>query len=212
MVDAQTLIPILVSALALAVSVLNLYVTRFRPARLQLIAGEHIHMAQYQGGRFSLTVPVSIANAGSTMVTVDRVALLIQATGSAEGYLLEPAYYMKLSDTGNFVFESTSVPITVGGVENVTKQILFTSSLERPAEFQLYAGSHDLTLLAWARDQVKPRASDTFSIILSSTAIAEMAANRDAGVNMSTRLPQSKWRAWAAHHLTEVEVAALARR
>jgi hypothetical protein len=211
MTGLKVLTPVAISLLALVVSFSSLYLSWLHPAELQVVAGEHVTIKHQDGGTFVLTLPVNLANAGSRLVTVDRLAMLIQSADSPEGYLLEPLYYLRIienTSTGpSFAVDSLPVPITISGRENVTKQVGFCSSYDRPTEFKLTrAGTYALTLLAWARGSAKPRAYDRFAIVVSEANVASI-AKQDA-----IKLPQSRWRSWSAHHLTAVEVKILLER
>jgi hypothetical protein len=154
----------------------------------------------------------NVANAGSKHLTIDRFGLLIQRRGDAEGYLLEPSFYIALGLDGNLHYDSLPVPVTVFGGENSTKQVMFGSSLERPTEFQLTkADAYDLTLLAWLHGEIRPSVADSFSIVVSeanATTLANSIKEKKPG---SVKIPQSKWRSWGAHHLTENDVKELRR-
>ena len=155
-------------------------------------------------------LPVNFANAGSKHLTVDRVALLIQRSGSPEGYLLEPNFYLAFAESGEFKRDSMAVPITVFGGENVTKQVLFGSSAERPVEFQMTKdGTYDLTLLAWLHGSNQPRLSDSFSIVVSEAHVAELCNYIKEKTFRTVMLPQSKWRNWDAHYCKANEVAGI---
>jgi len=207
MIEMKDLIPIVISIVALLGSIISLYVTRFRPGELHLAAGEHVTIGHVPEGPLTFVLPVNFANAGSKHLTVDRVALLIQHSGSPEGYLLEPAYYLALAESGQFKRDSLAVPVTVFGGENVTKQIQFASSIERPNEFQMTKdGTYDLTLLAWLHGSTKPGASDSFSLVVSEADVAKLVSYIEEKTYLTVMLKQSKWRSWDAHYCKANEV------
>lgn len=204
-------IPIAISIVALLVSIISLYILKLRPGELHLTAGEHIAISHEPTGDaegcVKFILPVNVVNAGSKHLTVDRVSLMIQQSGNPEGYLLAPAFYLTLAESGVFEYDSLSVPITTFGGENVTKQVMFASSIERPIEFQMTkSGTYDLTLLAWLNGSTKPCISDIFSIVLSEAHAKTLAKHIEEKKPNSVKLPQSKWRSWDAHHLKAVEV------
>jgi len=202
---------ILFSTLALIVSVLTLYLTFLSPAHLSIMAGDLVYLSHFSDkGNFSIITPVSLTNAGSKFITVERFALLIQKPNSKEGYLLEPFSFQKLDDKGNFVADSMSAPVSIVGRSVITKGILFRSSVERPREFQITEpGTYELTLLAWVGDSTEPRATDSFTLVLSKEDVRNLNDYLQQHKGTTVRLPQSKWRKWAAHHLTDFEVNAL---
>lgn len=213
MIELKDLIPIAISIVAFVASIISLYVSKLRPGKLHLAAGEHIAISHQPEGSATFILPVNLANAGSKHLTVDRVALLIQHSGSPEGYLLAPAFYLTLAESGDFKYDSLSVPITIFGGENVTKQVMFGSSTERPIEFQMTkAGSYDLTLLAWLHGSTKPCMSDSFSLEVSEAHVATLADYIREKKTFSVKLPQSKWRAWDAHYCKAHEVEDIKRR
>lgn len=211
MIEMKVLIPIAISIVAMLVSIVSLYVSRLRPGELHLAAGEHTFISHEPEGiaegcvRFIL--PVNVANAGSKHLTVDRVALLIQHRGNPEGYLLEPTFYLVLGESGDFKYNSPSIPITVFGGENVTMQVMFGSSTERPTEFQMTkADTYDLTLLAWLHGSIKPSVSDFFSLVVSEAHAVTLANHIKEKKPFSLKIPQSKWRSWDAHFCKATEV------
>ena len=211
MIEMKDLIAIVISILAMLISIVSLYISRFKPGELHLAAGEHTFISHEPEGiaegcvRFLLAV--NIANAGSKHLTVDRVALLIQHRGNPEGYLLEPTFYLVLAKTGSFEYDSTSIPITVFGGENVTKQVMFGSSTERPTEFQMtMADTYDLTLLAWLHGSTKPSVSDSFSLVVSKAHVVTLTNHIKEKKPDSVKIPQSKWRSWDAHVCKQTEV------
>lgn len=205
--ELKVILPIVISLVALLVSIVSLYVSTLRPGALHVTAGEHIAISHQPDGSAGFILPVNVANAGSKHLTVDRVALLIQQSGDPEGYLLEPSFYLALAESGDFKYDSLSVPITVFGGENVTKQVMFISSTERAAEFQMTrAGFYDVTLLAWLHGSSKPRVSDSFSIVVSEANVATLLNYIKEKKSFSVKLPQSKWRAWDAHRCKATEV------
>ncbi len=202
--------PIIGSIVALIISFYSLYMAHMRPAKVDLIAGEHININYFEERNFGLTLPVNFSNSGASIATIRRVALLIQDPGNKEGYLLEPLFYQRIDERGNFLHDSMPVPIAVPARDTVTKQILFRSSWERPNEFILTkTGTYKLTLVGWIAGSVEPELGDFFSIQLTDEMISTLNERREQKATTTIRLRQSKWRKWSAHHLTELEVDAL---
>lgn len=203
-------VPIVISLLAVLISVLTFYFSQLRSGKLQIVAGEHLHIGHQENGILSIILSISCVNEGAVPSTIKRVALLVQSGGSPEGYLLEPAYYCRLDESGNFANESLPVPVTVVGKQSVVKQVFFCGSMERPSEFKLMdIGTYNLRLLGWIEDSIEPTVSDSFSIVVTEEKTAllkQYIANKE---KTTIRIPQSTWRKWAAHHLTEIEVRAL---
>lgn len=207
MIEMKVLIPVAMSIVALFVSIISLYVSKFRMGKLHLTAGEHIAIGHDLEGPVTLVMAVNFANAGSRHLTVDRVALLIQHRGSPEGYLLEPAYYLAFGESGEFKRDSLAVPITVFGGENVTKQVQFASSTERPVEFQMTKDdTYDFTLLAWLHGSIQPSMSDSFSLVVSEAHVAQLLNYIEEKSLLTVMLKQSKWRNWDAHHCKANEI------
>ncbi|MEO1019540.1 MAG: hypothetical protein AAFY56_17885 [Pseudomonadota bacterium] len=106
--------------------------------------------------------------------------------------------------------ESQPVPVSVGGRQSVTKQVLFRSSLDSPTEFQFTnQGMYHFSILAWMEDSIEPVSADRFDVVVSqkdADTLAEYLKNNDS---MTVRFPQSTWRKWSSRRLTEVEIKAL---
>jgi hypothetical protein len=208
--EAKLAIPILISCFALLVSVLTLYYSQLRAAAVTIVAGEHVNISYFTVGNVAMTIPISVANNGARTAIVRRVALMIQQAGAIEGYLVEPLFYQRIDEHGNFVHDSQPHPIAVPGRSTETKQVLFRSSYERPSEFRFAKpGAYRLTVLAWVRNSIEPQAAETFSIILSDEEVEKLEQYRTGHESTSLRFQQSDWRKWGAHKLTEVEIQAL---
>jgi len=134
--EAKILIPIILSSLALGMSILTIYFSLLQRAALRVIAGEHINVSTYKEGNCAVNLPLTFANNGARIAIIRRLALLVQRSGSADGYLLEPVFYEHVDDDGNFKHASQPTPIAVIGRSTDTKQVLFRSSLERPEELR----------------------------------------------------------------------------
>ena len=207
-----TVVSLVLSVAALAVSVATLYLTFLRSPRIQIIAGDHLNIHHFPEGNVGVSLPVIIANNGANLGTVRRVALLVQSHGSSEGYLLEPFFYQRVKESGDFVQDSQPVPIIVGAEEPVTKQILFRSSLDRPSEFQFTKpGTYNILLLGWVSRSEKPDVADSFSVVVSEDETLRLTKLRQEKSGTSVRFPQSRWKQWVARHLTESEVKPLKR-
>ena len=208
--EAQVIIPLIVSCLALGVSILTLYFSQLRAAAITIIAGEHLNIYYFAQGNCAVTLPISVANNGARIAVVRRVALLIKEGGSPEGYLVEPLFYDRIDEQGDFQHEFQPYPIAVPGRSTETKQILFRSSFERPDEFRFFkSGLYKITVLAWLKNSVEPQAADSFSILIADEDLATLERYRAEKKSTSVRVRQSEWRKWGAHKLTEVETAAL---
>jgi hypothetical protein len=211
--ESKLVVTSVLSVLALGISSLTLYFARFKRANLSVLAGEYLNLSYFREGNCGITLSVNIANAGARLVTVRRLGLLVQEPGSGAGYLLEPLYYQGLNDSGDFVHESQPVPIPVEGYGSETRQVLFRSSFERPAEFRFRrAGVYRVTVLVWLDPSGPPHTADDFTVALSEAEVAILETRRETGDTNTWRVRQAEWRLWGAHHLAEADVAALRRR
>jgi hypothetical protein len=210
MFETKDLIILAISFISLLVSLSTLYFTQLSVARVQIMAGEHLNIGHFPHGNLNISLPVTFVNHGARTAIVRRVALLVQTPGSNEGYLLEPLYFQRIDEKGDFLHDSLPTPIGIGAKENVTKQVLFRSSYERPTEFQLTnSGTYVFTLLGWMKNVVNPDLSDSFSIIISKEAATNL---QDGLANKSVsteRITQAAWRNWTARSLTEYQVKGL---
>ena len=153
MIERKVLIPIVISCFSLAISFMTFYLSHLRSAHIQIDSGEYIDIYYFTLDTLGITLQISIVNHGAQLATIRKLALLIQSPGSSEGYLLEPRWYQRIDQDGNFLYDSLPVPIAVASRQNVTKQVLFRSSLDRPKEFQLTKpGVYNMTVLGWITD------------------------------------------------------------
>ncbi len=198
---------IVISVISLGVSFVTLYFSHLRRGKNHIVTGEHINISHDLDGRVGITLPVSFANDGARLTTVQRVGLLVQLESDEEGYLLEPVFYQRINEVGDFVQDSQPVPIRIPARQSITKQIFFGSSQHHPGEFQiLKPGKYHLRILGWESDADKPRLVDKFAIIVSDQDAASLNERFDQRTLTSVRICQSKWRSWSAHPLTAKEV------
>jgi hypothetical protein len=210
MEQPQMLISIILSLIALTISVTTLYLTHLRKALLRISAGEDVIISHTDAGLLWVNLPVSFENHGTRLGTVTRVALLVQNPGSKEGYLLEPIYFQGIDKNADFIFESLPTPIVVVGKGSITKTVLFASSSKTPGDFTLTKpGLYQMRLLAWSYHPEKPAVSYEFSIEISEENSKYLSDSLEKKENNFIRIPQYHWRQWAAHHLRESEVKTL---
>jgi hypothetical protein len=210
MIEKKDLIIFAMSFVSLFVSLSTLYLTQLSDARIQMMAGEHLNIGHYSEGNLNISLPVTLVNHGARTAIVRRVALLIQEPGNSEGYLMEPLYFQKLDDKGGFLHDSMPAPIGIPSKQNVTKQVLFGSSVEHPDEFQITgSGTLNLTLLGWRKNAVNPDMKDAFSIVVSNEDAAQLESSLKNKSGSTRRIPQSVWRNWNARRLTEFQIKGL---
>ena len=205
-----SILPMVISVLALLISFTGLYYSQVRHAKLRLIAGEYLNVNHFTEGNVGVSLPVCIINEGTRPGTIRRVGLLIKKGESGEGNLLEPLYFQRIDERGNFLHESVPAPLTVAASQSSVKQILFRSDFDHPGDFQFVnPGMYNFLLLGWTEDSFEPTVKYPFQIELSEHAandLKQRLATKDSG---TWRIPQYIWKKWGAHHLTELEVKAL---
>ncbi len=212
MLETKDLIPIVVSVIALAVSGLALYFSQLRKALVGIVAGDHLNIYHFTKGNCAIVLSVTLVNKGARLATVQHLALLVQESDSKEGYLLEPAFYERIDEHGDFQHDSQPMPVPVLGLDVETRLILFRSSSKNPSEFRFTKpGTYRLTVLGWLRNSIEPQATDSFSVVLTEEDAATLAERRESKSTTSVRIGQSEWKQWAAHKVTSVEVSALKR-
>jgi hypothetical protein len=210
MLATKDLITIVVSFSALLLSLLTLYLSQLRAARIQMVAGEHVNLGHYVEGNLNITLPITFINHGVRIAIVRRVALLVQSSASNEGYLLEPYFFQKINETGHFQHESQPIPIVIGGKHDLTKYILFRSSIEHPTEFQiLNVGTYQLTLLGWTKNSATPRISSTFSLVITPAIAEEIQGYLTRRSVITVRVPQEGWQDWKAQSLSKSKIKGL---
>lgn len=210
MFGSKDFITIGIACIALLVSFTTLYLAHFKAARVLIMAGDNLNIGHFIEGNLNISLPVSFVNHGARTAIVRRVALLVQIPNNNEGYLLEPLFFQRVDEKGNFLQDSPSAPIGIGSKQSLTKQILFRSSHERPTEFQLLdSGTYNFTLLGWVKDVVHPDISDSFSIIISEETASNLRASFESKSGPTIRVPQAIWRNSTARSLTAYQVKGL---
>ena len=169
--------PIAISLFALAVSAFALFFSQLQPARIQVHPSEFAYVGDL-GSNLEFHIYLTFTNHGAALGVVRKVALLIQPPGKSNGYLLQAAYFDKLSDR-NFEPESVVGPIPVDGHRTVSRQILFISARDRPSDRPLSVpGAYRATVLAWTSIATYPTSTATFFFALSDSDIDAFTAQR----------------------------------
>ncbi len=210
MFEPKDIITFCIASVALLVSLTTLYLTQLKAARVQIMVGENLNIGHFSEGNLHISLPVAFVNDGARTAIVKRVALLIQTPNSNEGYLLEPTFFQRNDEKGNFLHDSPAAPIGIGSKQSLTKQILFRASYERPTEFQLIdSGTYNFTLLGWVKGAIHPDISDSFSVIISKEIAANLRTHLESKSGTTILIPQAIWRNWTARSLTEYQVKGL---
>ena len=211
MTRKETLV-IVLSILSFVTSIVALYKTQFSSARLRIFAGEHLNIGHFKEGNLQITIPVVLVNTGVKTGVIKRVGLLIQTPANASGYLLEPYFYQKINEVGGFEHDSQPAPIAISGKQNLTKQILFRSSLERAGDFRvLDPGTYSLKLLGWTDTSDDPNLLHSFSFTLSLENAAQLTIDFNQSTGKTTRVSQENWLNWQARSMTKREIEALSK-
>ena len=206
----KSLAPIVISLVALFVSSLSLFVSQLQPARIHVHPGEFAYVtSKYNNLEFHLYL--TFTNSGAALGVVRKVAILIQAPGRSDGYLLQSAYFDKL-EKGNYAPDSVAGPIPVDGRRTVSKQILFISARNKSNDRPLtVTGSYRATVLVWAASANEPTISAEFPFVLTDHDLEELEAQRTGKLSETIELHHEQFHRWNARPLDEVEVGTLLR-
>ena len=204
----KDMLPLILSILAFVFSVASFYYTTLRPSHLTVVAGSPIHLSHGHLGQAAISLPLSFANLGAKLGSVQRVMLAVRFAGGSRSHLLIPSSYQKLTDNGEFRNESLPHPITLAGGERIEKQVLFWGSVERPDEFVLTKpGTYQAVLLAWVSDADAPQPIDSFQFDLNEPGANKLSHFRLVATNQRVAVEQAAWSTWEARDLSAEETA-----
>lgn len=209
----DTVIPIITvasfigSLFSIGLSLLTLYLTQFRKAKIKVFPNEHLNIGYFEEGNFQLILSLLIVNNGTETAVINRFSLIIQDSETNDGYLLEPYYFQKINDEGHFQSESNFYAIALGSKQNVTKLILFRSSLENLNEFnKITPGEYNLTLLGWTDNFTEPSFSSSFAIEITSEVMTQLESDLQNKTGKTVRIPRKEYSKFQPKPLNEDEI------
>lgn len=170
-------VAVVVSVLALAVSIMTLYFSFLSSPRVSTQTGEYLHVAHVPLGNtqcFSLNLSVSYVNQGSRTGLIRRFGLQIRGPNSEKVHFLEAAWYQRISHSGTFVGESYAHPIGVLGRSSGTKNIQFLSQAPPNAFTVTEPGRYKLDLLCWVNSKSRADVMDSFEVEISDDNVADI--------------------------------------
>ena len=191
---------IIISAIALVVSIITLYLTLLRGPVIKATTGEYLYAEYLNDGKFSLNIPLVFTNTGARMGTVLRVAVLVQPPAPQYSYLLEPKEYQRINEGGRFSRGWVPHPVAVLPRSGVVKNTQFSFPQQ---EFQnrpfVKSGKYRLSVLCWIKDAREPDVIDSFDVAVSDDDIRRLLTDvQEEQTNI--RLRRHEWERWKANH------------
>ena len=198
------------SVVAVLLSGLGLYWSHLRSARLEIFAGELIHLYHSSAGELRILVSVAIANHGARLGAILRFALIVEFPHGTQRYLLEPLSYQRVTDRGTHADESDPTPVPVVSRSSTVKVVLFTSSADHPEDFDIdKAGTYQFIVLAWTPNSEMPILYDRFEVQVTEKTAKRLRQKRLEKNCVMTAVSNAKWQKWSARLISKSEVAAL---
>jgi hypothetical protein len=177
---------------------------------VQIIVGDYLNIGHFQEGHLNISLPLIFVNHGGRTGIVTRIALLVENLQDENGYLLEPFFFQKVDDKGNFAHDHPPSPVGVGAKQSLTKQILFRSSLKHPADFQmLRPGAYHFKLLGWIEHAYQACTSVSFTVDISDEIASKLQAELNSKSGQTERIPQRSGVRWTARKVDHKEVTLL---
>lgn len=152
----EAVISIIISLISLAVSMTVAYTAYFKPARIQMLAGRTLIIAnsfildpqtqQPQWGGLSLILPLTFYNWSSTGSSVYRVRLIIgRDDNQSRNFDMIWTKFIEFSDGGTTLeVESIVHPIPIAGKSSIVKFIQFDWSPFRQERIEVKEGQYQL--------------------------------------------------------------------
>lgn len=171
----EAIIPIIISLVSLVVSITVAYTAYFKPAKIQMLAGRTLIIAnsfildpqtqQPQWGGLSLILPLTFYNWSSTGSSVYRVRLIIgRNDNQARNFDMIWTKFIEFSDGGTTLeVESIVHPIPIAGKSSIVKFIQFDWSPFRQERIEVKEGQYQLKLYAWTGNNQKPDLKETIN-------------------------------------------------
>jgi hypothetical protein len=204
------LITVVLALAAFGLSVINFYLTQVKRAHIQIIAGDYLNIGHFEEGHLNITLPLIFINHGGRIGIVTRIALLVENLQDENGYLLEPFFFQKVDDKGNFAQDQPSSPVGVGAKQSLTKQVLFRSSLKHPTDFQMVRqGTYHFKLLGWVEHAYQAHTSVSFTVDISAELASKLQAELNSKSGWTERIPQRTSTPWIARKVDHKEVTSL---
>ncbi len=193
----KTILPIGISIVALTLSGLSFYWSQLRGAVVEMAPGVLIRAGYFDNKALWLTLPLTITNGGAQIITVRKLALVVQSPDSSSLYLLEPLYYQRLAEKGGLIDESIPGPLAIHPGASVSKLVRFGVSETEPEEFKFQQeGLYRVTVLAWTMASENPdiREKGTYDLSARDLKILEEDREGSPGVGYLYQQPMSRWK------------------
>lgn len=197
--------PIVISSIALGVSLLSLFLSQLQPARIQVYPGEVAYLMTPEDKLLTLNLYLTFVNNGATPGVVRKVAVLLQTPVKSGGYILQAAYFDRLDEEGNYRQESVVGPIPVDGHQTVNRQIRFISARGNPGDYLplLVRGEYRATVLVWTSTDSQPTSRAAFPFVLSDRDLKKLGKMRIGSVNEAVELQIRQFQRWTAKTIDE---------
>ena len=171
----EVIIPIVISLISLSVSIAVAYNAYFQPARLKMLPGKTMFIAntfvpdpqtgQLQWGGLSLILPLTFYNWSPVGSSIYTVRLIIgREDNQSRNFDMIWTKFIQFSNNGaTLEVESITHPIPIAGKSSVVKFIQFDWSPLRQERIEIKEGQYQLNLLAWNDNSSKPKLKESIN-------------------------------------------------
>jgi hypothetical protein len=180
----KQVVPVLLSIVAIIVSLFSLYVTTLRPAEITLSIGEAMQVWHNENHELNIDLPIIFQNKGSQSGVVRSLGIIIKDPNSEESIFIKWVGFKKFEDviggTSSWVYEALRTPISIAPGGEVSKMVNFYSGragegwLPKPITYDLY-------LLGWESGGETPRIRQQFDWTFKPEDVAEIKRKYDEG-------------------------------
>ena len=167
---------LIVSVISLSTSGLVVYISYFKPAKLEMIVGKSVSFYPlpervadgFEWGGLAFQIPITFQNWSPKGGTIEEVRIVLEYKNAPNtNFDMAWCTFTHLhSDEFRWVNKSVAQPIAVSGKSAISEMILFAWKKNAGYELKMEAGEYVIKILAWETGDEKPslKFEDTFII------------------------------------------------
>ncbi len=184
---------IILSCIAIIVSISTLYVSKLQPANIFFFPSEEVTIWRDVGIPRTISFPITFQNSGASLGIVQKVALLINGPKKQTPYIVESAGYTELG-VSSFKYG----PIAIPGNSSVINVFNFRDITDMLEEGE---GIYEVEILSWEGSSDLPIVKESFSIDLVEGDIIIFKSTWQ-----SRKYNISKWLNWKPGYVTDPKI------
>ena len=171
--DSADLVSVIIAFISLIVSIATAYFAYFKPAKLKMLSGRNMIIANTyvdtdsdpQWGGLSFILPLTFYNWSPKGRSIYQVRIVIEREDNhLKNFDLVWSSFVSFLDGGTrWESDALAHPIAIAGQSSLTKIVRFDWSPFRSEKIEVRTGKYNLRLYAWTSGNRKPQLKEKIS-------------------------------------------------